>query len=231
MASRWFAFARWAAKNFFYDRKGGLSSVGEENIPLEGGLIVAPNHISFADPPAVACGTKRRQMRFMAKEELFKGWLGTLITSLGAFPVKRGEGDTESIRKAISVLEGGEALLIFPEGTRGDGVTMLPVNRGVTMLAKRTNAKVLPVGIIGTNIVVPKGKKGQKHPMRIAYGQTFTYSDIATSKSEKENRELFALELERRILQLCQDNGFPLKSAKSVELQSRSDDRLPANGG
>lgn len=217
MASTWFAFARWATKTFFYGLKGGLTSTGEENIPLTGPIIVAPNHVSYVDPPAVACGTKKRQMRFMAKEELFKGPFGALISSLGAFPVKRGEGDTESIRKSLAILEGGEALLIFPEGTRSDGKTMLPINRGVAMLAKRTGAPVLPVGIIGTNIVMPKGGGGHKHPMKIAYGKPFTYAEISTGKNDKENRELFAQELEKRILALCNENGFALKSASSLE--------------
>jgi len=217
MASTWFAFARWATKHFFYGLKGGLTSTGEENIPLTGPIIVAPNHVSYVDPPAVACGTKKRQLRFMAKEELFKGALGALITSLGAFPVKRGEGDTESIRKSLAILEGGEALLIFPEGTRSDGKTMLPINRGVAMLAKRTGAPVLPVGIIGTHIVMPRGGGGRKHPMKIAYGKPFAYEEISTGKNDKENRELFAQELEKRILALCNENGFALKSASSLE--------------
>lgn len=210
--SAWYSLAHWLTKTFFFGSRGGLRSVGEENIPPSGPLIVAPVHVSYLDPPAVACGTKRRQLRFMAKEELFKGVMGKLITSLGAFPVKRGESDTESIRKAIAVLESGEALLIFPEGTRGDGKTMLPINRGVTMLAKRTNAPVLPVGIVGTHIVMPRGAKGRKHPMLIAYGQPFTYEQISTGANERENRELFAQELQRRILALCRENGLALEA-------------------
>lgn len=217
MGSAWYKFARFTTKHFFYGTRGGLSSVGQENIPLTGPLIVAPNHVSYLDPPAVACGTNRRQLRFMAKEELFKGFMGKLITSLGAFPVKRGEGDTESIRRAIAVLEAGEALLIFPEGTRSDGVTMGPINRGVAMLAKRTGAPVLPVGIIGTHIVKPRSGAGQKHPMLIAYGSPFTYAETATGANEKENRDRFASELERRILALCQTNGLAIKSATLAE--------------
>lgn len=230
MPRLWFAFARWMTKTFFYGMKGGLSSVGEENIPKTGALIVAPNHVSYLDPPAVACGTKRRPLRFMAKEELFKGPFGLLIGSLGAFPVRRGEGDTESIRKSLAILEGGEALLVFPEGTRSNAKTMLPINRGVAMLAKRTGAAVLPVGIIGTEVVMPKGGGGRKHPMKIAYGKPFTYEEVATGKNEKENRERFAAELERRILELCHANGLMLKSASSTELPVPSDSPSPAPG-
>lgn len=213
----WFAFARWATKVFFFGSRGGISSVGEENIPKTGGLLVAPNHVSNFDPPAVACGTRVRPLRFMAKEELFKGPFGALISSLGAFPVKRGEGDTEAIRKSLEMLEAGDALLVFPEGSRGDGKTLGSINRGVAMMAKRTGVPVLPVGIIGTHITGPKGGGGKKHPMVVAYGKPFTYAETATGKNERENRDLFAAELERRIIALCAAHGLPLKGAESTE--------------
>jgi 1-acyl-sn-glycerol-3-phosphate acyltransferase len=209
----WYAFARFATKTFYYGALGGLRSKGDQNIPMHGAVILAPNHVSNLDPPAVACGTKRRELRFMAKEELFKGLFGRLIASLGAFPVKRGEGDTEAIRKALALLEAGEALLIFPEGSRGDGLTLGPINRGVAMMAKRTRAPVVPVGIIGTHVVKPRGGGGRKHPMLVVYGEPFTYEQIATGGKESENRERFAQELERRILALCGANGLPLTPA------------------
>lgn len=196
----------------YFQPQGGFTAVGQENMPMSGPVIVAPIHLSFLDPPAVAVASPR-QLRFMAKEELFKIPLGPLITSLGAFKIRRGESDTESIRLAISILEKGETLLVFPEGTRGDGVTMHPVNRGVTMLAKRTNAVVVPIAIVGTHILMPKGAKGRRHRVTVAIGKGFTYSDVATDPSEKVNRELFAAELQKRILELCHAHGLPLKTA------------------
>src|SRR2546423_1620035 len=96
--SAWYAFVRWAVRTFYFGLvTGGMRSVGEENIPRTGGVIVAPNHTSNLDPPVTSCGTKR-PIAFMAKEELFKGIFGKIIASLGAFPVRRGETDTESIR-------------------------------------------------------------------------------------------------------------------------------------
>src|SRR5436190_23431548 len=115
--SAWYAFILRLVRNgFFRLTTGGLRSVGEENIPKTGAVIFAPNHVSNLDPPAVACGTNKRQLAFMAKEELFKGLFGKLIASVGAYPVKRGEGDTESIRRRIELLEQGRAVLVFPEG-------------------------------------------------------------------------------------------------------------------
>jgi len=190
---------------------GGVKGIDEKNVPRSGPLIVAPLHVSHLDPPAVACGTNRH-MRFMAKEELFHNKaFGWLIRSLGAFPVKRGSNDTEAIRSAIQMIENGEAVLIFPEGTRGDGKHIQPINRGVTMLAKRTGAKVMPVGIVGTHVAWPKGqKKIRRSKILIIYGEPFTYADVSTGENERENREIFAHELQSRIAKLCGDHGMPL---------------------
>jgi 1-acyl-sn-glycerol-3-phosphate acyltransferase len=207
----WYHFVLILARGVFW-LIGGVKGVDEHNVPRKGGLIVAPLHVSNLDPEAVACGTNRH-LRFMAKEELFKGkFLGWLIRSLGAFPVKRGEGDTESIRFAMECLEKGQAVLIFPEGTRGDGKHIQPINRGVAMLAKRTGVPVLPVGVVGTHIAWPKGqKKIKRAKMRIIYGKPFTYAEIATGANEKENREIFARELQLRIANLCAKGGLTLE--------------------
>jgi len=204
---------------------GGLKSVGGKNVPRKGPTIIAPYHVSHLEPPAVACATNR-PLRFMAKEELFRNKLfGKFIASLGAFPVKRGEGDTEAIRLAIAALQNGEAVLIFPEGQRGDGEHLQPVNRGVAMLAKRTGAKVVPVGIVGTHIAWPRGSKLKRHRITVAYGEPFTYDECAKGANERENRELFALELQNRIARLCEENGLSLKIERSSE-NSRSSGAL-----
>lgn len=182
--------------------------------PMEGALIVAPVHFSFLDPPLVACGM-RRAITFMAKEELFKPFLfGPLIRSLGAFPVRRGAGDTEAIRIAIKLLQEGRAVLLFPEGTRGRGVEMGKMTPGVAMLAKKTGARVLPVGIVGTHEVLPKGKaRPSPHPMKVVYGESFTYAEFAEGRTDKEARVLFNAELERRIAEACQAGGLPIRTA------------------
>jgi 1-acyl-sn-glycerol-3-phosphate acyltransferase len=212
----WYAIVRFLVKHLYFGTHGGMRSVGQENVPKTGPVLIAPVHLSHLDPPAVACGMRRR-LRFMAKEELFHHRLfGKLIFSLGAFPVRRGETDTESIRKAIALLEEGEVLLMFPEGTRGDGESIQEMTRGVAMLAKRTKAAVVPVGIIGTNVVMPRGKsKGDKHLVTLAYGKPFTYEAIATGSNERQNREMFASELQKRIVALCTEHGMPLKIGSS----------------
>jgi 1-acyl-sn-glycerol-3-phosphate acyltransferase len=208
----WYRFVNWLVRTFYFGViTGGLKSVGKENIPKTGPVIIAPIHVSHLDPPATGCAMYHRRLRFMAKEELFKGIFGKIIASVGAYPISRGDGDTEAIRKSIDMLNEGEALLVHPEGTRGDGVHMLPINKGVAMLAKRTGAPVVPVGLIGTNIVMPRGKKkGKRHRITVVFGQPFTYADVATGGNEKEARETFCLILADRIRKLCNDNGFPV---------------------
>jgi 1-acyl-sn-glycerol-3-phosphate acyltransferase len=191
-----------------FEALGGLRVVGAERVPLEGPLVVAPNHVSLLDPPIVGCASPRA-LCFMAKEELFRvPILGPLIRSLDAFPVRRGEGDTEAIRRAVGLLKAGHAVLVFPEGTRGDGEELLPISPGVAMLAKRTEAVVLPVGIVGTHVVWPKSRRGLRRArMTVVFGEPFRFSDIPGG------RDAFAGELAARIAAACREGGLAVKAA------------------
>lgn len=215
MRGAWYDFCRWLVRNTVYRATGGLKGVGAENVPREGAVILAPVHLSHLDPPAVAC-TCHRRLNFMAKQELFKvPILGPLIRSLGAFPVKRGEGDTEAIRHTMAELEKGHVVLVFPEGTRGDGVHIQAINKGVTMIARRSGALVVPVGIVGTHRVLPKGaSKPKRHPITILFGKPFRYDDVQVG-TEKENREAFAARLQASLVELCAAGGMPLKNEPS----------------
>jgi 1-acyl-sn-glycerol-3-phosphate acyltransferase len=212
----WFAFCRWFMRVFFYGWGGGFRSIGRENVPPTGPVIFAPIHLSHTDPPAVACGCTRR-LRFMSKAEMFeKPFLGWLIASLGAFRVNRGEGDTESVRTAIELLNSGEAILIFPEGTRGDGKIMHPISRGVGMLAKKTNADIVPVALIGTLERLPKGSsKLRRSVITVVYGKPFRYAEICKDTSERRNREIFSHTLAEKIVELCNAHGLMVRSGET----------------
>lgn len=124
-----------------------LKIEGRENIPKGRAFVYASNHRSNADPVLVTLAGRGR-FSFMAKSELFRNKLfAWLIRSLGAFPVERGTGDTAAIEKAIDNVKNGTNLLIFPEGTRSKDGRVGKGKTGVALIAARSHADVVPVGI------------------------------------------------------------------------------------
>lgn len=136
-----------------------LTLEGQENVPTEGPYILAPVHRSIVDTFAVGAVTRRR-LRYMGKEELWKNrWFGHVIEALGAFPVHRDVTDREAFRRCVAVIEGGEPLVLFPEGTRRSGPTVTELREGATYLAGRTDVPIVPVGIGGSEMALPKGTR------------------------------------------------------------------------
>jgi glycerol-3-phosphate dehydrogenase (NAD(P)+) len=139
---------RWALKAsiLIYFR---LRRHGREHIPA-GGLILAANHRSFLDPFAIGCCIGR-PIYFMAKRELFQNPIvGWLLNCLGAYPVRRGETDEESVETSLALLERGAAVVIFPEGTRIRAGSLAKPKRGVGRLALQSGAAVVPIAITGS---------------------------------------------------------------------------------
>ena len=133
--------------------------VGAENIPVVGPVIIAPIHRSNVDF-ALTLFISKRKVFFMAKDSLFRvPLLGPLIAHLGVFPVHRGSADRESMAYSEEVLRQGHALVLFPEGTRQEGLTVAPLHDGAMFVAARTGARIVPVGIGGSDRAMPKGAK------------------------------------------------------------------------
>lgn len=137
---------------------GGWQVNGNENVPTEGGAIVASNHLSFLDPPALGAALPRRTY-FFAKSELFVPFFGFLIRKCYAFPVERGGADMGATREAIRLLRAGEFMVMFPEGTRSRDGELQELNLGAVLLASRAGVPVLPAAIRGTDEVFPIGAK------------------------------------------------------------------------
>lgn len=158
---------------------GGLSAAGEENIPATGGVILAPNHRSLADPPVVGCGMKR-QVHYMAKEELFRvPILGALIRAVGSFPVRRGTADRAALRQAIRLLEDGRVVCIFPEGTRSTDGRLKDPELGIGLVALKSRAPVVPVAVIDSDRVLGSGMKfPRRHRIRLIYGRPIGFPDL-----------------------------------------------------
>jgi 1-acyl-sn-glycerol-3-phosphate acyltransferase len=130
---------------------------GQEFIPRTGPAILAANHVSYIDPIIIGIAI-RRPVRFMAKKELFRvPVLGWLLRRFGTFPINRHRTDLQAFKRATSLLEAGEIIAIFPEGTRGDGVDLRPAKPGIGLIAARTGAPVIPTCHRGTEKVFPRG--------------------------------------------------------------------------
>ena len=131
--------------------------VGREHIPATGAAILAPVHRSFADFGFAAFCTERK-LFFMTKDEMWNNkWLGKLLLTVGAFPVHRESADREALQRAEEVLRRGELLVLFPEGTRRDGREVEDLMEGATFLSARTGAPIVPIGIGGSDLAMPKG--------------------------------------------------------------------------
>jgi glycerol-3-phosphate dehydrogenase (NAD(P)+) len=146
-----------------------LSRTGREHIPAHGAVIIASNHRSFLDPFVI--GTMaRRPMYYVAKREMFtRRWRSWVLSALGAFPVQRGTGDAAMIETAKAILERGDILLMFPEGTRTRPGPLGKPKRGAARLALETGAPVVPVAVIGTE-AVRRGWRIRPHKVRIRAG-------------------------------------------------------------
>ena len=132
-----FLFTRWQVK-------------GKENLPSQGPLVITVNHLNLADPPIIGVSVSRKAM-FMAKEELFRSRVKSyIVRNYGAFPVRRGGMNKEAMRRAEQLLSQGMALIMFPEGRRSQGAQLESAFSGAALVAARSGAPVLPIGIHGT---------------------------------------------------------------------------------
>lgn len=125
------------------------SVTGRSNVPTGGPVIFAGNHISYLDGP-VMFGAAPRPMHILVKQEMFKGFLGRVLTAAGQVPVDR-RGDRAALQRCRDLLDAGRCVGILPEGTRGSGDAS-GINGGVAWLALNSGAPVVPVAILGTRI-------------------------------------------------------------------------------
>ncbi len=132
---------------------------GRQHIPRSGAFVLAPVHRSNMDTPISACLTRRR-LRFMGKDTLWRnGVVSWFLSALGGFPVTRGTADREALHRCIAVVQAGEPLVLFPEGERKSGPTVQPLFDGAAYVALKAGVPIVPVGIGGSEAVMPKGAR------------------------------------------------------------------------
>lgn len=173
------------------------TSIGADNIPASGGVILAGNHVSYADPVLIWCSS-RRPVHFMAKAELWASSFGWAADHLWAFPVRRGAPDREAISTACGLLRAGEIVGMFPEGTRaraGEGAA----HGGVAFLALRENVRVVPVGVAGTTEILPPGTGIPRFPhVVLSYGEPLAPGEF-NGESRRERTDAMTSAIMARI--------------------------------
>lgn len=173
--------------NWFFGTLYNYSASGNHHIPLNESIILASNHVSFYDPPAIG-GNAQRQLSFFARDTLFKGILGKLIRSLDTIPVNRNAADIKSLKTIFKVLKNNGAIMIFPEGTRSPDGKLSESKPGAGMIACKSKATVIPTRIFGTFEAWGRQKKipslgGSIH---VCFGPPMTVSEIDPGKDHPE---------------------------------------------
>ena len=160
-----------------------MQRVGREHLPRSGPLLLASNHRSFLDPFLI--GTLlRRPIYYMAKRELFeKRWQAWALNALGAFPVDRGAGDADALATARAILERGDCVVVFPEGTRVRPGPLGRAHRGVGRLALETGVPVVPVAVYGSE-QVRRGWRIRPRKVRLRAGAPLLFPTLARCSPE-----------------------------------------------
>jgi 1-acyl-sn-glycerol-3-phosphate acyltransferase len=180
---RWFARGVIAA----FLLGGHLHIAGAERVPRRGGLLVISNHLAGADPPVLgACFP--RPLHFMAKAEWFKNpLLGFLARHFLCYPVVRHSADRSALRFTISLLEAGEAVCLYPEGTRSRDLVMHAPEAGAGFIARRSGVPILPVATWGGEKVLPTGSRFPRRSgtdVHLVYGEPFTLPEDGMDNQE-----------------------------------------------
>ena len=175
-----------------------LRIIGSENIPEEGGVIIAANHLSYLDIPLLGYSinkTRRRHADFMAKKELFAiPVIGFLFQKLSSFPIDREKVDRAGLREAVKRLRSGRMVAIYPEGTRSRDGRLHAGKLGVGMIVRMSGKKVVPAAIQGTDKALPPGRwLAKPTPVTIKFGRPLDFCDIGKGgkggKGGKEGNE------------------------------------------
>jgi 1-acyl-sn-glycerol-3-phosphate acyltransferase len=177
-----------------------LRAKGLENLPKDGGFVLAANHLSNFDPWALGMALwPRYRLRWMAKVEVFRSILKPILLHGGAFPVRRGESDMSAIRTAIEVVRDGYVLVMFPEGTRRvKGLRKKHRARphtGTARIALAAKAPLVPAAISGTD------RLSRLAPLRVAYGPPIELDDVS-GQDHKHAAEIATARLMDAIAQL-----------------------------
>lgn len=208
-----------------------LEVVGAEHVPREGAVVLVANHLHLFDSPLVTALSPRR-LHPMAKRELFEvPLIGWYFWAFGAFPVRRFSADVGALRVARGLLRDGQAVLMFPEGTRSRDTVLHAALPGAATVVLLAGAPALPVAITGTEQIRLPGVffawlRGRRPRIRVVFG---TPAPLATPEGAPHRAELATDELMRRIAALLPEarRGAYAGPAGSVPVVARASARPP----
>jgi len=173
-----------------------MEIIGIENLPESGGLIIASNHVSYLDP-AVLAASLNRKIYFITKKEVFKnGFVSFIFKNLNAISVDRENADILAFKKSINILREEKVLGIFPEGSRSSNGELQELKLGAIRIAMKTGVPILPVGIIGTHKIYPRGIKFPilfKHKIIVKYGALQYLNQLKSRDKIYQKEELSIL--------------------------------------
>ena len=178
---------------------------GKENVPEHGGVIIAPNHVSFADPPAIGV-TLKRNAWWVGTDEMFGyRFVGKIALALRGIPIRQDSPDRKALKKCLSVLKSGNAIVIFPEGhVSKDGIQQ-PIQPGPAMLAISSGVPIVPVGIVNSDMMMPP-HQWKLHrinkPIIIRYGKPISPEELSGGLSGRAGVDHGAALIGRTLLEL-----------------------------
>lgn len=178
---------------------------GIKNVPKTGGVIIAANHASYLDPPAVGASSRRMRMtHFMARDTLFRNPLmGAFLRRVGVIPLDRDKGDLKAMKTAIQLLKDGASVALFPEGTRSIDGTLQPAKPGIGFLVSKGQAPVVPVYVHGSYEAWSKHSGGLKRkPVCVVFGKLITREEIRGLGDGREAYPLIGELIMKRIAEL-----------------------------
>ncbi len=177
---------------------------GVEHIPDQGGVLLASNHASFLDPPAVGAGYRGRPIHFMARNTLWNSKFGTWwMTRVGCIPVSRGTGDMRALKTTIKLLKEGKVVSMFPEGTRTEDGELQEAKGGIGFIIEKSECVVVPAYIDGSYKAHPKNSKGIKPcKVTITYGPPITQEEFRAIGTGRKAYDAHAALIMQRIADL-----------------------------
>jgi len=197
----WYRFCRFLYRVYFRLYHRGRI-YGAKNLPVDGGLILAGNHISFLDPPFFGLSCEREAF-FMARDTLFRNPIaGAILRSWNCVPINRERGDIGAMRTVLRLLGEGKAVLMLPEGTRSRDGKLQDARAGIGMVVAHARVPILPMRIFGTERALPRGKSlPRPAQVTVVFGELFAYPLPADfEKMRGDPLKALYLEIAREIM-------------------------------